>query len=228
MDYIRCPAGRVIWAVLNIGSQKPDVDDLDLWHRRLADTSHRAMRKAVCNSLRGDARSKKVNITNRKSHWCSCDTCARAKMHQVLLPAVRDRLEGMSPCACMSADVLIKHDIPSRNVYHYFFFVVDHATKTCWVFLLKTRESEHIMAYSTNFVNGLLPSLNIGCGIFYSEGGAEIVAAEVLRFLNMSGVITSHSPRDTNLVTERWVRSVMEKVLYVCCCVLPCLFILVA
>ena len=35
----------------NIGSQHPDVDDLDLWHRRLADTSYPAIREAVCNKL---------------------------------------------------------------------------------------------------------------------------------------------------------------------------------
>ena len=38
-------------SVCNIGSQRPDVDDLDLWHRRLADTSHCAIREAVRNKL---------------------------------------------------------------------------------------------------------------------------------------------------------------------------------
>ena len=38
-------------SVCNIGSQRPDVGDLDLWHRRLADTSHRAIREAVRNKL---------------------------------------------------------------------------------------------------------------------------------------------------------------------------------
>ena len=40
-------------SVCNIGSQRPDVDDLDLWHRRLADTSHRAIRETVRNKLMG-------------------------------------------------------------------------------------------------------------------------------------------------------------------------------
>ena len=37
--------------VLNIGSQTPDIDVLDLWHRRLADTSHHVIREAVRNRL---------------------------------------------------------------------------------------------------------------------------------------------------------------------------------
>ena len=42
------------------------------------------------------------------------------------------------------------------------------------------------------------------------------MAADVLTFLHKSGVTTSHSPRDTpqmNSITERWVRSLKEKVL---------------
>ena len=48
-----------------------------------------------------------------------------------------------------------------------------------------------------------------------------VVAADVLTFLHKSGVATSHSPRDTpqmNSITERWVRSLKEKVL---CMLLP-------
>ena len=49
-------------------------------------------------------------------------------------------------------------------------------------------------------------------GHFHSDGGAELVAAVVLTFLHKS----SHSPHDTlqmNYITERWVRSLKEKVL---------------
>ena len=84
----------------------------------------------------------------------------------------------------------------------------------CWVYPLKTRESKHILAHLTTFVNEVLPSLNIRLRHFHSDGGAEMVAADVLIFLHKSGVTTSHSPRDTpprNSITER--RSMKEKVL---------------
>ena len=72
------------------------------------------------------------------------------------------------------------------------------------------------MAHLTTFVNKMLPSLNIRLRHFYSDGGAKLVAADVLTFLHKSGVTASHSPRDTlqmNSITERWVRSLKEKVL---------------
>ena len=97
-----------------------------------------------------------------------------------LFPPVRDRLEGISPGARMSADVLIMQNIPSREGYQYVFFIVDHATKMCWVCPLKTRESKYILAHLTTFVNEVLPSLNIHLRHFYSDGCAELVAADVL------------------------------------------------
>ena len=120
-------------SVCNIGSRRPDVDDLDLWHRRLADTSHHEIREAVRSKLiEGVTLDRKFfNVKSRKSYRCACDICARAKMHQISFPPVRDRLEGLSPGARMSADVLIMQDIPSRQGYQYVFFIVDHATKMC-------------------------------------------------------------------------------------------------
>ena len=37
--------------VPNIGSQQPEIDTLNLWHRNLADTLHRVIRKALKNKL---------------------------------------------------------------------------------------------------------------------------------------------------------------------------------
>lgn len=182
-------------------SQLPDVDVLNLWHRRLADTSHRVIREAVRTKLiEGITLDQKYfNLKNRKSYRCPCDICARAKMHKISFPAVRDRLAGLTPGSYMSADILIMQNIPSREGYRYVFFILDHASKTCWVFPLKTREADSVLAYLIKFVRETLPSLNI-----------------TLRHFHSAGATTSHSPRDTpqmNSVTGRWVRSLKEKVL---------------
>ena len=123
--------------VLNIGSQTPDIDVLDLWHRRLADTSHRVIRETVRNRLiEGIVLDRKYfNLKSRKQYRCSCDICARAKMHRVLFPAVRDRLVGLLPGSYVSADVLIMQNIPSREGYCYVLFLIDHASKMSFVFL---------------------------------------------------------------------------------------------
>lgn len=204
--------------ICNIGSSAPDIDVLDLWHRRLADTSHRVIREAVRTHLiEGIALDRKFfNAKSRKSYRCPCDICARAKAHKISFPAVRDRMEGLVPGAYMSADVLIMQNIPSREGYAYVFFIVDHGSKKSWAYPLKTRESKFILSHLQVFVTEILPSLNIRLKHFHSDGGAELIAAEVLSFLHSAGVTTSHSPRDTpqmNSVTERWVRSLKEKVL---------------
>ena len=52
---------------------------------------------------------------------------------------------------------------------------------------------------------------------FHSDGGSELEStSDVLSFLPFSGATTSYSPRDTpemNSITERWVRSLKEKVI---------------
>jgi hypothetical protein len=204
--------------LLNIGSSTPDTDVLDLWHRRLADTSHRIIRESVRTKLiEGITLDRKYfNTKSRKSYRCPCDICARAKAHKTSFPAVRDRMEGLVPGAYMSADVLIMQNIPSREGYKYVLFIIDHASKKSWVFPLKTRESGPILLHLQKFIKEILPSHNIQLRHFHSDGGAELIASDTLAFLHSCGVTTSHSPRDTpqmNSVTERWVRSLKEKVL---------------
>ena len=58
---------------------------------------------------------KLFNIKYRKSFRCFCDICARAKMDQILFPAVGDRLEGLSPRAGTSAEELIMQNILSMT-----------------------------------------------------------------------------------------------------------------
>lgn len=50
-----------------------------------------------------------------------------------------------------------------------------------------------------------------------ANGGAELIASEVLTYLHSAGVTISHSPRDTpqmNSVTERLVSSLKVKIMY--------------
>ena len=131
-------------------------------------------------------------------------------MHQISFPAVRDCLECLSPDARMSADELIMQNIPCCKGCHYVFVIVDHATKMCWVLLLKTRESIYILAHFTTFVNKVLLSLNNRLRQFHSDGGAELVAGAVFGFLHKSGVTTLQLPRDITQMNS-------------CCCVPPCL-----
>ena len=82
-----------------------------------------------------------------------------------------------------------------------------------WVFPL-SRESKHIFAHLTTFVDEVLPSVNIRLRRFHSDGGSELVETEVLGFLHKSDVTTSHSPRNTPQMN-----SVVDPFPQVRCCV---------
>ena len=155
--------------VLNIGSQTPV---LDLWHRRLADTSHRVIREAVRNRLiEGIVLDRKYfNLKSSKQYRCSCDICARAKMHRVSFPAVRDRLVGLLPGSYVFADVLIMQNIPSREGYCYVLFLIDHASKISFVLPLTRRDSGSILAHIKVWLNETLPLCGITLRHFHSDG----------------------------------------------------------
>jgi hypothetical protein len=96
-------------------------------------------------------------------------------MHTISFPAVRDRMVGLVPGAYMSADVLSMQNIPSREGYQYVLFIVDHCSKMCWVFPLKTCDAGLILKYLEIFVREILPSLNIHLKHFHSDGGARSI-----------------------------------------------------
>ena len=81
-DFLTLTSGPV----LKIGSQKPDVDDLDWWHCRHTDTSHQAICKAMRNKLIEVYMldCKVFDVLNRRSYRRSCNNCARAKVHLVI------------------------------------------------------------------------------------------------------------------------------------------------
>ena len=64
------------------------------------------------------------------------------------------------------------HNIPSREGYHYIFFIVDHATKIRWVFPLKSRESKRILSHLTSIVTRCYSLLIFGCSISIQTVGA--------------------------------------------------------
>ena len=95
-------------------------------------------------------------------------------------------------------------------------FIIDHASKISFAFPLTRRDSNSILAHLKIWVNETLPSYGIILRNFYSDGWAELVSNDVLSILRSSGATTSHLPRDTpetNSITERWVRSLKEKVM---------------
>ena len=85
------------------GSQEPDTEVLDPYHRRLGDTLNMVIREAVRNKLlEGIALDRKyLNAKNATA------ILVIFTISKIPCPTVRDCLVGMSACSYMSADVFI-------------------------------------------------------------------------------------------------------------------------
>ena len=108
------------------------MDNPDFCRQRLTDTPHHAIREAV-RRRGGGSRLKILQSQKSESYWCSCDICARVKMHQNSFPAVRNRLNGLSLVL-----VCLQLCLSCRTYRLVRAFITDHSTKMCWVFQLKT------------------------------------------------------------------------------------------
>lgn len=110
-------------SVLDISSPIPDIDVLDHWHCRLADTSHQVIRESVRHKLIESITVdwKNFYIKNRKNCWYPCNISAHTRMNRVTFVAVQERLVGLSPGSYMSMDVLIMQNNPYRKRYRYVF-----------------------------------------------------------------------------------------------------------
>ena len=113
---------------------------------------------------------------------------------------------GLVPGAFRSADVLVMQNIPSSY---------RKASKLCWVYPLQTRESMHVFGHLRTLIQETFSSLNIPLRHFYVDGGAKLVASDVLCYLYSVDATISHSARDTlqmNSITKPWIPS-FKKVL---------------
>jgi transposase InsO family protein len=206
-------------SVFNIGSTQPDVDPLILFHQRTGDTAPDILREAVRTQLVEGVSLPRSCFTKkgRTKFKCLCDICARAKIARISFPRVCDCwLTGVSVGDYVSADILVMLNIPSREGYRYALHTIDHASKTSWVYPLKTRETKELLSVIRRLVEEDFPKHSIVLRQFHSDGGSELIAKELLQLLHAKHVNTSHSPRDTpqmNSISERRTRTIKEKML---------------
>jgi hypothetical protein len=74
----------------------------------------------------------------------------------------------------VSADILVMLNISSRERYRYSLHIIDHASKTSWVYLLKTRETKELLLVIRRFVEEDFPKHSIVLRHFHSDGGSEL------------------------------------------------------
>ena len=82
-----------------LGEGQPDVDELELLHRKTGHTSHNTLREAVRNLLVTGVTLPRSLFGNKakQKHKGLCDICGRSKITRRSFPRRPDRLVNLRP-----------------------------------------------------------------------------------------------------------------------------------
>jgi hypothetical protein len=201
-----------------LGNAQPNIDKLDLLHRRTGHTSHQLLREAVRNGLVTGITLERKYFSDkaRRKFKGVCDTCAKAKITRLSFPQQQDRVKNLLPGDRLSSDILIMLNEPSRDHFQYVLLVIDNASKYVWVRPLLRRSEDKVLAALSSIFDHEIASSSLTVKHFHSDGGSELVSRAMLTYLHGKGITTSHSPRDTpemNSLTERKIKDVKQRTL---------------
>ena len=147
-----------------------------------------------------------------------CDICARAKITRQSFKKnhkVRGKLLG----DYISCDIAVFKNCPSREGYLYVIQFLDHATKYCWVYPMKTRDES--IEKLRDLVDVQLKRFQVKIKHYHADGAAELIGKQVVQILKREGATYSWNPAETpelNATTERKFRTLGERTL---CMILP-------
>ena len=142
-----------------------------------------------------------------------CDVCARSKMARLSfnkVHIVRGNLLG----DYISCDIAVFKNCPSRDGYLYVIQFLDHATKYCWVYPMKTRD-ESVEKFR-DLVDVQLKKFGANIKHYHADGAAELIGKQVLVILKREGATYTWNPAETpelNSTTERRFRTIGERAL---------------
>ena len=97
---------------------------------------------------------------------------------------------------------------PSREGYLYVIQFLDHATKYCWVYPMKTRDE--FIDNLRDLVYVQLKRCQVIIKHYHADGAAELIGKQVVQILKREGATYSWNPAETpefNATTERKFRT---------------------
>ena len=133
-----------------------------------------------------------------------CDICARGKITRQSFKKnhkVRGKLLGA-----------VFRNCQSREGYSYVIQFLDHATKYCWVYPLKTRDES--IEKLRDLVDVQLKRFQVTIKHYHADGAAELIGKQVVQILKREGATYSWNPAETpvlNATTERKFKNARGK-----------------
>ena len=149
-----------------------------------------------------------------------CDVCVRAKITRLAFKKIH-KIRGKKLGDYISCDLAVFVNCESKMGYKYVAAFVDHATKYCWVYAMKSRDE--FDGIIEDLIEVQLRALKVSIKHYHADGGAEFISKKVLKLLKSTGTTYSWNPADTpelNATSERKFRTLNER----CLCMLACCY----
>jgi transposase InsO family protein len=187
-------------------SQKPDENDILLWHARLGHLSLPAIKRAA-TTVDG------LKLHARSPSDCICEACILGKMSRRPFSKESGQRPVTRPLELIHTDVVGPMPTQSRKGFRYLIMLTDDATRYTYIYFL--RQKSEVTAVFKQFkaevekIHGL-PIIRVRM-----DGGGEYSSDELLTFLRKEGIQVEPSAPYTpqqNGTSERCNRTVMDPV----------------
>ena len=117
-----------------------------------------------------------------------CDICARAKITRQSFKK-NHKIRGKLLGDYISCDIAVFKNCPSREGYLYVIQFLDHATKYCWVYPMKTRDES--IEKLRDLVDVQLRRFQVTIKHYHADGAAELIGKQVVQILKREGATYS-------------------------------------
>lgn len=200
--------GKVVSDVVyRVGSEKRT---LVQWHRAFAHLGRAAILEMARLGLREGFSL--ANIIDPSS-TILCDACMEGKSHRQPFPKSGASRADV-PLALVHGDLAGPFSTEALGGYHYYFVLVDDASRYVWIRLLR-RKSEALEAFGV-WHREVEKSVERKLKEFHSDRGGEFVSGRFQQYLEEHGIVhrtTQARSPEQNGVAERMNRTIKEAAL---------------
>ena len=148
-----------------------------------------------------------ANILNNSD---LCVDCTQGKIHRTPFPKNEDS-KAREPFELIHSDVCGKISPESMGGGNYFVTFIDHATRYCWINIIKTKDQ--VFESFKKWKVSVEKQYNAKVKILRSDNGGEYTSNEFEKYLESEGIIHQKSvPKnpEQNGLAERKNRSLVE------------------
>ena len=207
-------------------TKKSDLEILQLWHARLADTSYRTINKMIRNKL-AKGLPDRLSVKQPKSY---CPICAQSKLRKRArdngLGTVVQRTKRDVPSTkqsylvgeCWSSD-LFGPVVMSSGKKFWVWLGVERLCRYTWGVIIYDKHSQTLITAIQTICTNILVPLRKEMRRMHTDNALEMKSAEMIAFLLKEGITRTHSAEydaSRNGICERRIGVINIKIVALC------------